>query len=207
MYVHPATLEPDIGSVGSMAIVVMQGLGLVQGLGEGGSPKAPLSVPWVLSCWPSFGRRVEGRQLPPWEGLAWWEGLCREEGRPFFVFFLATKPETERGRGRGGEGKRENERGSKCARRDRVCSSDDLLPLYLWSRVLGRPWEQCWEKPSEVEGALTQSILALCCSLGSFICLPSNYSLSTYYGLSPRDNHEQGSDLLPLYIAHMSRAP
>lgn len=39
------------------------------------------------------------------------------------------------------------------------------------------------------------------------IRLPSNDLLNIYYVPSPRDNHEQGSDLLYLYIAHVSRAP
>lgn len=63
------------------------------------------------------------------------------------------------------------------------------------------------EEALTVLGAVTQYTSVQHYLLDSSICLLSNYSLSIYYVLCPRDDHKQGSDLLCLYIAHISRVP
>ena len=86
---------------------------------------------------------MEGRQLPPWEGLAWWEGLCRDEGDPSVSSFELQSQRLKKG-------DTEREREQECK----------LVPHMTYFRspcgpcVLGRPWEQCWVLSLNASGCL-----------------------------------------------------
>lgn len=77
----------------------------------------------------------------------------------------------------------------------RPFGSDDPVPSHRWSLV-------SWAGPGAVLGGalskvgpVAQCIWVLCYSLSSSICLLINYSLNTYYVLSPGDSHEPGPGL------------
>lgn len=85
--------------------------------------------------------------------------------------------------------------------------SDDPFPLYLWSLM---PWAgpgNSAGKGPQQHWVLSLNIWVPHYLLSSSICLLSNYPLSTYYVLSPGDNHGHSTGLLYLHTAHVSRSP